>query len=151
MPNDERDASRVVAFVVLATALSLMLGVAAWAVRLPSGYYLMRNGLLLVPSLSVMLAAQGVAWRRKLAFTGGTLAGFVAVEVTSNALGVQALAADGARFGVGLGPTLVTLAYHTFLLLYPLVVLVFFVGNRPQSLWMRRMPDPRPAKKKRRR
>jgi len=139
MRSDTHDASAIGAFVGISTVLSLALGVLAWVVRLPSGYYLMRNGMLLVPALSVILAAQGFAVSRRLGYAGGALAGFVLVEFIAAAAGVQAATASAAGFGTSIGITLVTLGYHTFLLLYPLVVLVFFVGNRPRRLWTRRV------------
>lgn len=149
MRNDTHDVSAIGAFVGISTVLSLVLGALAWVVRLPSGYYLMRNGMLLVPALCVILAAQGFSVSRRLGFAGGALAVFVLVEIIAATAGIQAATADAAAFGTSLGMTLVTLGYHTFLLLYPLVVLVFFVGNRPQRLWMRRVSG-RPVKKQRR-
>lgn len=142
--------SDILAFVALSIALSLAIGVMAWMIRLPSGYYLMRNGMLLVPALSVMLAARGFPWRRKCMFAAGVLGVFLAIELVAYGLGVQAVTANATSFGASLGVTLLTLGYHTFLLVYPLAALVIFVGNDPRALWTPREQGRQTARKRRR-
>ena len=95
----------------------------------------MRDSLILVPVLSVMVAALGVGWRRKLLYIAITLVGFVTVDLLTLKLGVAKLAVDPRAYGVDAPRTILLALAEVFVVAYPIVLLIVFVGSKPGVLW----------------
>ena len=88
--------------------------------------------------IAVMLAAQGVTWKRKFIFVGVTAA--LALGLHELALVSGLGAADVAALNAGEGgPTDLQLAavvaIQVFFVAVPLAALALFVGMRPSVLW----------------
>ena len=88
--------------------------------------------------IAVMLAAQGVSWKRKVVFVGLTAA--LALGLHELALVSGLGAADVAALSAGeAGPTDLQLAavvaIQVFFVAVPLAALALFVGMRPSVLW----------------
>lgn len=124
-------------FILLAVGLAVLLfGVFAWlTTRLPG---MPLAAAYTVPALAVMLAAQGLSWRRKAVFVCGTTLVVVGGLLMARAAGAERLisqAAQGHLTLVGLGGSVATIAYHVFSVGVPVAAVVLFVGRRPSVLW----------------
>ena len=139
----QRKDSDPVLFGLIAVNLALMFSALMWYGPKLASDYSLRNSLFLVPALACIAAALGASWRRKAAYFAITLLGFLLIDFIGAQAGILRLAiemhswaADPARF-------LLTVVYQTFVMVYPLVLMVFFVGSRPAILWTRSSERPR--------
>jgi hypothetical protein len=89
-----------------------------------------KDSYLLIPAIAVIVAAQGFSWRRKAAFIGGAAAGLLAFGtlITVFELGAQPLGTVG-------GSEVATLPYLLFGVVFPIALVVAFVGGEPSRLW----------------
>ena len=137
--QDAKRADRGVAlFVALAFAASLAVSALLWALSKPIGGYNVGNALFLVPALSVMIAALGVGWRRKVGYILGTFFGFVLLDLLASRTGLFEAAARPDTYLIDAPHTLAALVYQTFVITFSLIALVFFVGRKPAVLWTRK-------------
>jgi hypothetical protein len=89
-----------------------------------------KDSYLLIPAIAVIIAAQGFSWRRKLAFMGGAAAGLLVFGtlITVFKLGSQPLGTLG-------GSDIANLPYLLFGVVFPIALVVAFVGGQPSRLW----------------
>lgn len=106
---------------------------------------LTENALFAVAVASVILAARGAEWKRKLPYAAIALGGLVASEQLTVVLGLGEYMGG---FGVEAAATALGVAYIAFTLTFPLAVLLLFVGRDPSVLWSRRV-DPGSTNKQR--
>jgi hypothetical protein len=83
---------------------------------------------------SVILAARGIDWRRKILYAVIALGGFVAFDRLFDALG---LTERMSGFGFESVGTALGLIYIVATYTYPLAVLVVVTGRDPSVLWTR--------------
>jgi hypothetical protein len=88
--------------------------------------------------IAVMLAAQGIGWRRKAIFVIATAALALALNEAALLSGLGAADVAGLNPGPA-GPTtpqlLAVVAVQLLFVAVPLAALVLFVGRRPSVLW----------------
>jgi hypothetical protein len=89
------------------------------------------NSLVAAGVASVILCARGFGWGRKIAFAAIVLLGFGAFQRWYDLLGITV----GGGFVTELTPTVLGMVYIVFMMAFPLVVLVIFVGRDPSALW----------------
>jgi hypothetical protein len=135
MRDVEHARRHIALFALIAVGSSLLLGGLAWMAPSPIRTYTFRDSLILVPVLSVIIAALGVGWRRKARDLTLTVAGFLIFDFSTLQLGIGRLASDPRAYGSDAGRTLLLLAAEVFMVVYPIVVLILFVGSRPSVLW----------------
>ncbi len=89
-----------------------------------------KDSYLLIPAIAVIVAAQGFSWRRKLAFVGAAAGGLLlfGTFVTTFQLGSRPLGVLG-------GADLSTTPYVLFGVVFPVALVVAFVGGEPARLW----------------
>lgn len=122
----------VAIFVGSALAYSVLLALLAWSLpRLLS--YKPSDSLIVIAAASIILAARGAPYRRKLAHAGVLLGGFVVLDFALTASGFIAWVARG--YVVDPVPTVIGVVYEVFSYGFPLVVLVLFVGRDVSVLW----------------
>ena len=111
-----------VVFGTTAVLLSLALFAALRSVtaRIPGDLYAYAEGLFVIPVLAMILAARGWELRRRVGFAVAIIGGLLVGHVLASIGGIQAVAAQGENFGAGVWPSLLTVAYHTFRLTFPL-------------------------------
>ncbi|MDY0088323.1 MAG: hypothetical protein RBS78_07250 [Coriobacteriia bacterium] len=84
---------------------------------------------------SVMLAALGVKWPRKIYFAILTLGGYVAFD---RLWGKTPFATRMLEYGTGdLGANILGVLYVGLTMAYPVAMLLLFVGKNPSVLWSR--------------
>lgn len=87
---------------------------------------------------SVMLAALGVKWSRKIYFAILTLGGYVAFD---KLWGKTPFATRMFDYGTGdLGADILGVLFVGLTMAYPVAMLLLFVGKDPSVLWRRRRP-----------
>jgi len=96
---------------------------------------------LLIPACAIMVAAQGVSWRRRMAFASVTLVGCLLIEALPALAGLpvfgdRVLSPDASQFQLA-----TVFAYTTLRVVFPVAALVVFVGRRPAVLWTRSSAD----------
>jgi len=100
------------------------------------------NSLVAAGAASVMLCARGHGWGRRLSFAAITLLGFGAAQRWYDLLGLTT-ATEG--FATDSVATVIGMVYIVFMMAFPLVVLIVFVGRDPSALWT---PAERPVTSK---
>jgi len=125
----------VVSFIVVSAAL----GWVFWSSGALVGTYSLDVSMLAVPVVSAMLASVGFAWSRKLAYASITAGLYLVTGAAAELSGLHDLARRQLGGGASLPSVGVTL-YMAFLMTFPFVMLVLFVGRTPQLLWSRQ-PD----------
>jgi hypothetical protein len=133
----QRKDSDPVLFCLIAVNLALLFSALMWYGPKLSPDYSLRNSLFLAPALACIAAALGVPWTRKAVYFGMTFVGFVLIDLIGATTGVLELAADIRSWGADPARFLLTVVYQTFVMVYPLVLMVFFVGARPSVMWTR--------------
>ena len=121
-------------FALTAAAISLVLYLAlywAYADRLSSEDALG----FLVPAVAVILAARGVAMGRRVAWALGAVGVFVLLILVARWLGIAGATAVDLDFRARPAVSAAVLAYGWMALVYPVFVLILFVGRRPAVLW----------------
>lgn len=113
---------------------SAVLGWLFWSSTSYLGEYSLERALLAVPVVSVMLAARGYVWKRKLVYAAMTVAVYVLARSVARVTGLDAFAAQELNT-VGGFPSIGTMLYLAFLSAFPLAMLVLFVGRTPTLLW----------------
>jgi len=111
---------------------SVLLAALIW--MLPKGRFNPSNSFIVLPAVSVMLSARGVAWRRRLAYAGATLGTFLVVDFLFASSGLAA--SVWPVFGVELAASALGVVYMVFSMGLPLGALLFFVGREPAILWI---------------
>jgi hypothetical protein len=113
-------------------AVSLALFAGEWWLRAKDLYVPASAGFVL-PVIAVIACALGVAWQRKVVAIATTLGVLTALDLVGRATGFEWLT-----------------MYASTSLIFPIAVLVIFVGMNPSMLWTRveRGPDDRPGLKK---
>ena len=134
-----------VLFGSVAIALSVgLFGLVYWArdlVPVLASYI----GGLLIPAAAIMIAAIGFGWRRKLTFVASLVGGLLLVEWASDATGLTAFLARAIDPRQEPLTFVVSMVYASVVYVFPLVMLVLFVGRQPSRLWDRQAPSPSPA------
>lgn len=92
------------------------------------------NSLFAVTVTSVIFAARGCSWKRKLVYAGAAFGGVVLFDRAFFLLGLDARLY---AFGAELAATTFGLLYLVFTVAYPLAVLLLFVGRDPSVLWVK--------------
>jgi len=133
-----RRSQRAVWFVAKSTVLSLVLGWLFWS----STSTLIGVSMLAAPVVSVMLAAEGFTWKRKLVYAVATTALYILGSAVADATGLMELANRQLTGNVAL-PSVWVVIYMTYLTTFPLLMLVLFAGRTPSLLWSR-STDSRP-------
>lgn len=128
----------ILRFVFTALGVSILLALGLW-VAATSSVLATGSGLTVVPVAGVILAARGVAWRRRLAFAGGLLGSFLLADAFLEWAGFKAFALSAPT----IEPVIGTALYMDLALAMPLAVLFVFVGRTPSVLWT---PPPAEAK-----
>ena len=127
----------VLIFIVSVLAYSILLSALIW--MLPKGRFNPSNSFIVLPAVSVMLSARGVAWRRRLAYAAATLGTFLVVDFLFASSGLAA--SVWPVFGVELGASALGVVYMAFSMAFPLAALFVFVGRDPSVLWSK-VPSP---------
>jgi len=127
--------SAKVRFVAIATVVSLMLFAALWWLPDDMGLYDPQVAGFLIPTLAIMLAAQGVPLRRRARYAVITAAASVGVGVIGSVAGLDHLSVSGFSFMTRPLQSALGLAYSCLVIGMPVVVLIVFVGRRPSVLW----------------
>lgn len=122
-----------VAFLVSSTVLGWLFWTATGSV----GGFTLDSAMLAVPVVSAMLCARGFGWKRKAVYVAVTLGVYLLVGVAAGVTGFHAVAARELN-SVGPFPSVPTMLYLAFLTVFPLVMLVLFVGRNPALLWERK-------------
>jgi hypothetical protein len=112
---------------------SVLLAALIW--MLPKGRFNPSNSFIVLPAVSVMLSARGVAWRRRLAYAAATLGTFLVVDFLFASSGLAA--SVWPVFGVELGASAIGVVYMAFSMAFPLAALFVFVGSDPSVLWVK--------------
>lgn len=92
------------------------------------------NLLYLVPAVALIIAARGSSWRRKATWLAILLGPLVAVHLVLALTGITTAFATRAG-GTPAGAVAATLVYHTLPIVWPIAVVLMFVGVRPSMLW----------------
>lgn len=122
----------IVRFAVVFVVLSLALGWLVWS----SDTQATSSSMLAVPVVSAMVAAVGFSARRKIAYVAATAALYLLGTSTAEVSGLRQAAALELASGDAF-PSLPTLLYLAWLSVFPLVMLLLFVGREPGRLWRR--------------
>jgi hypothetical protein len=101
------------------------------------GTYSLDVNMLAVPAVSAMFASIGFSWRRKLVYGSATLALYILSGMVAEFAGLNRLASERLATSASFPPIWINL-YLAFLITFPFVMLVLFVGRRPALLWSRR-------------
>ena len=115
--------------------LSVVIGVAISTLK--AGLkppYDLTGALWLAPALALILAARGAGWRRKLAFVSGGVLGFAVLSLLFELSGVEDVVWH--RVAAALTPFIaLTVLFTAFMIGWPLVMVILFVGRHPERLW----------------
>jgi hypothetical protein len=128
-----RRLSDVLIFFGSVIVYSVLLAALIW--MLPKGRFNPSNSFIVLPAVSVMLSARGVAWRRRLAYAAATLGTFLVVDFLFASSGLAA--SVWPVFGVELGASAIGVVYMAFSMAFPLAALFVFVGSDPSVLWVK--------------
>jgi hypothetical protein len=112
-------------FGAASVALSLGLFAVEWWLR-SVGFYVPAGVGFDLPVIAVIVCALGVTWRRKALTVAIALGALTALDLLGEATGLQWAA-----------------SYASTSLLFPVAVLVIFVGMNPSVLWTRAPQGPR--------
>ena len=86
-----------------------------------------------------MLAAQGVSWKRKLAFVGVTIIAMVIVYAVAVTAGLSETVNSVTDTSGATDPQVAAIiAMKVLFLAVPFAILAVFVGRRPSVLWIAR-------------
>ena len=122
----------IAVFVVVTLAWSVALAAFFWL--LPKVTYNPADALITISAASVILAARGVSWRRRLIYAAVVLGIFLLVDYWFLSSGMMHAAFAGLNAG-DTGQSVTAVAYMVFAQALPFVILVLFVGRDPSVLW----------------
>jgi hypothetical protein len=123
----------ILIFVGSVIVYSVLLAALIW--MLPKGRFNPSNSFIVLPAVSVMLSARGIAWRRRLGYAAATLGTFLVVDFLFASSGLAA--SVWPVFGVELGASVTGVVYMAFSMAFPLAALFVFVGSDPSVLWVK--------------
>jgi exosortase/archaeosortase family protein len=96
--------------------------------------YDMTGAVWLAPALALILAARDASWRRKLVFVAWGVLGFALFSLLFELTGIEAVVWH--RVAAGLTPFIaLTVLFTAFMIGWPLVMVILFVGRHPERLW----------------
>jgi exosortase/archaeosortase family protein len=115
--------------------LSMVIGVAISLLKMGlKPPYDMTGALWLAPALALILAARGASWRRKLAFVSWGVLGFALVSLLFELSGIEDVVWH--RVSAAITPFIsLTVLFTAFMIGWPLVMVILFVGRHPERLW----------------
>jgi hypothetical protein len=103
------------------------------------------NSLIAAGVASVILCARGFGWGRKIAFAAIVLLGFGAFQRWYDLLGITV----GGGFAAEFDASVLGMIYIVFMMAFPLVVLMLFVGRDPSALWTPARTEPKERSRQR--
>jgi exosortase/archaeosortase family protein len=115
--------------------LSVVIGVAISILKMGlKPPYDLTGALWLAPALALILAARGASWRRKLAFVSWGVLGFALVSLLLELSGIEDVVWH--RVSAAFPPFIaLTVLFTAFMIGWPLVMVILFVGRHPERLW----------------
>ncbi|HSK47388.1 MAG TPA: hypothetical protein VLA05_05200 [Coriobacteriia bacterium] len=135
---DELPKAQVVRFIVLATAVSLAVGVSLLTIswKTSSPFVLGLTVILVagVPAWSMVIAAVGASAQRKAVYLLGMLVFLLTFHLVTYWTGVQQLATGSSEIA-GIGNSAPVLAYRVILVSSPFVALILFAGKSTSIFW----------------
>lgn len=91
------------------------------------------NAMFVIAAASVVLAARGAEWLRRIAYSTALLGGYYVFDRAYELFGLTERTLQG--FGSNPVSNMLGLVYVTVTFAYPVAILVLFVGKTPSMLW----------------
>jgi len=121
----------------MGSVLGFAVALSAIAWLLPRVDYNPSDALGVIGVASVILSARGASWPRRLLYSGIVIAGFILVDASFLISGLMHYAFAGLA-ALNPGPSVLAITFVIFAQVFPLAVLVVFVGRDPSVLWIAR-------------